>query len=167
VIQFAGIDGKVTAAVTLPTAPVTEPTAPVTEPTAPVTEPTAPVTLPTLPVRFPVKVDVKLVVTVVAAFVPAMKRPLAAPGMTPDVYRLLPMELAAVKSPAVASCQTPSQSEPVSWFVTVVTVPTATPSSTTLLWLMHSSDTPHETADATLDADFTVIAAAFATGIGG
>jgi hypothetical protein len=32
---------------------------------------------------------------------------------------------------------------------------------------MHSSDTPHATAEATLEADFTVIAAPFATGIGG
>jgi hypothetical protein len=60
VIQLFGIVGSVTAAVT---------------------EPTAPVTLATLPVKFPVKVVVKPVVIVVAAFVPAMNRPPAAPAV--------------------------------------------------------------------------------------
>jgi hypothetical protein len=101
---------------------------PVTDPTAPVTEPTAPVTLATLPVRLPVKVVVKDVVTVVAALVPAMKCPPAAPGTLPLVNRLLPMLPAVVKSPAVVSCQTPvAMVAAVSWFVTVVTVGIVTP----------------------------------------
>ena len=40
-----------------------------------------PVTLPTDPVKFPVNVVVKAVVTVVAAFVPAIKTPPAAPAV--------------------------------------------------------------------------------------
>src|SRR3954469_18532316 len=84
------------------------------------------------------------------------------------------MLLATLKSPAVASCHTPvAIAAAVSWLVTVVvvltrfTVPTVMPSSTTFDWAMHSSDTPQPTAEATLEADLTVMAAAFATGIGG
>src|SRR6476646_10649985 len=78
---------------------------------------------PTEPVRLPVNVVVNEVVTVVAALVPAMKRPPAAPGVAPEVYRLLPMDEATVKSPAVVSCQMPVATwAAVSWFVTVVTV---------------------------------------------
>ncbi len=95
----------VTGAVTLPTAPVTLPTEPVTLPTAPVTE-------PTLPVRLPVNVVVSDVVTVVAALVPAMNSPPAAPG-TALARPVRPSRTLSVGSAAVVTMFTHTGMAPV------------------------------------------------------